>query len=121
MEFQGVASQWFKSYLNDGNKSWYKVPKFKPVHLFRLDAVKYGVPEGSVLGLLLFLTSVIYLTCQFSIQTHALSNDTSVVVCYPEKEHVQNYINVCGTLKKLFTVNKLTLNIDKNKFHELWC
>lgn len=97
------------------------VSKCKPVHLFRLDSVKYGVLIGSVLSPLLFLTSIIYLTCQFSIQTHALSNDTSVIVYRPEKEHFQNYINVFGRLNKLFTINKLTLNIDNNKFRELWC
>ena len=107
-----LAHSWFKSYLND-----------------RVQYVNYegetsdmlpnltGVPQGSVLGPLLFLLYVDDLPCASDMVKMVLfADDSNLLLKGKKPEDIANLAN--GELDKIqdwFAANKLLLNADKTK------
>ena len=109
---RGVANQWFKSYLSnrsqyvelDGHKSSYS-------------KIKCGVPQGSILGPLLYLIYVndIGFSCTGSILSFA--DDTTIVVSDSDIGHLYNKANtLINCLFEWFCSNRLSLNANKTKY-----
>ena len=109
---RGTAHKWFKSYLTDrmqcteiGNTQ------------SKLDYVKHGVPQGSVLGPLLFLLYIndIVLSskiCKFTL----FADDTSLFYSHENKTEGEKVLNTeLSKIAEWLAANKLSLNVSKSK------
>jgi len=81
--------------------------------------IKYGVPQGSILGPLLFLVYINDLLK--AIENKAVpikfADDTSILITSPNNIQFQSDLNVVsGQLNKWFKVNLLSLHFDKTYF-----
>ena len=110
---RGTALHWFKSYLS--NRKQYV---FHNGEASDLQSITCGVPQGSVLGPLLFLLYINDLPNISNIlQFYLFADDTNI---YYEAENLDKLELVINKeLKKLHTwliVNRLSLNIEKTNF-----
>ena len=110
--FRGISNQWFANYLNDREQ-------FVSVHGVSSDIVKIvcGVPQGSILGPLLFILFINDLPNATEFLTLLFADDTTFQMSGGDLHSLFQNANI--ELEKAsmwFKVNKLTLNIDKTKF-----
>ena len=110
---RGNTLKWFESYLSD--RSQYVTYDGMQSQIL---PIKYGVPQGSILGSLLF---IIYMNdiCNVSdlLYTILYADDTSVLLNDTNINELMDIIN--NELQKLYIwlrANKLTLNIDKTYY-----
>ena len=108
---RGLANSWFKSYL--GNR-WQQV---KYTNKTRSDPlpVRCGVPQGSVLGPLLFIlyTNDIYM-CLKSCSCILFADDTTVYITGKDQAHISKLMmEDMAELTDWFRANKLSLNLNK--------
>ena len=110
---RGLCHKWFQSYLC--NRKQYV--SFNNVESDFL-VVKCGVPQGSILGPLLFLLYVNDI-CNISdiLFPILFADDTNVFVSGRDINHMMNTMNI--ELKKIWSwlnTNKLSLNINKTHY-----
>ena len=111
-EIRGVANDWIRSYLTNrkqfvsinGTNSDYKI-------------MKHGVPQGSVLGPLLFLIYIndLHVCIKYS-KLNLFADDSSLLLKNASHKQLQKYINLdlknlCNWLK----ANKISLNAGKTE------
>ena len=108
---RGIANLWFKSYLSDRNQ-------YMVINDVRssMEKIACGVPQGSILGPILFLIYVndISNSCELNILSFA--DDTTA--SFSESDVTLLYQKVNLELAKLndwFCANKLSLNAKKTK------
>ena len=87
------------------------------------ELVKHGVPQGSVLGPLLFLIYMNDLT--FTLRRHAspvfFADDTSIIISAKnEQDLISNVKIVANATYKWCHDNYLTLNLQKTHFIQFW-
>ena len=109
---RGVANDWFKSYLRNRKQSVFINGKESYI-----STIEYGVPQGSVLGPLLFLiyindlnNAIIYST------TRHFADDTSLLIKGKSLKQLKKHLNI--DLKKLckwLIANKISLNKEKTE------
>lgn len=111
--FRGIAHCWLKSYL---------VNRFQCVQISNvcstLKPIKCGVPQGSILGPLLFLLYVNDIHRSSSLLSFILfADDTNI---FFSGKNIQSVFNIINTelegVLKWCNANKLTLHPDKTKF-----
>ena len=105
---RGIAYTWFKSYLSN-RKQCTEIGNFQS----KLDYVKHGVPQGSVLGPLLFLLYIndIVLSskiCKFTL----FADDTSLFFSHKNKAEGKKILNIdLSKIAEGLAANKLSLNV----------
>ena len=110
---RGVAKNWFESYLNN-RKQFVTLDEsdssFKPVSTG-------GVPQGSVLGPLLFLVYINNLhKCVKYSKVHHFADDTNMVQSDNSLKNVDEQMNFdLKNLAQWLKANKLSLNFTKTE------
>ena len=109
---RGASYQWFKSYLSD-RKQFVSINGFNSSPL----SVKCGVPQGSILGPLLFLIYINDLHQSIKTSTvHHFADDTNIL--HINKSYKKLCLNINHDLTCLsnwLRANKLALNVKKNR------
>ena len=110
---RGTALKWFSSYLN--NRSQYTfVANCSSNH----SQIKYGVPQGSILGPLLFLLYINDITkSSQNLEFVLYADDTTLFYTQPDLNNLKE--NIESELSKVttwFKINKLLVNFDKTHF-----
>lgn len=111
--FRGQSLQFFKSYLN-GRYQRVVIDE----HVSSLRPVDAGVPQGSVLGPILFTLYINDLTnCLSRVSAVMYADDTALVFTTPSLHTAAHILNdELLKISEWFTTNRLTLNTDKTKY-----
>jgi len=102
---------WFKSYLSD-RRQFVSINDKTSL----LTTVLLGVPQGSILGPLLFLLYINDLPLASELFSLLFADDTTLLASSDSVESLNNFVNV--EFKKVcdfFRINKLMLHPDKTK------
>ena len=109
---RGRANDWFKSYLSN-RLQYVSVNGFHS----KSEMMKFGVPQGSVLGPLLFLIYINDLrNAIYHSTVHHFADDTNLLYVNKNLKTIQNKMN--KDLKSLVTwlrANKISLNASKTE------
>ena len=116
---RGTTNEWFKSYLS-------KRKQFVSINGFISENVEmnYGVPQGSVLGPLLFLIYINDLHCAFKYSsTIHFADDTTLLINNKSLKQLQKHLNYdLRFLRNWLSANKISLNASKTElllFHHI--
>ena len=109
---RGLANDWFKSYLSD-RKQFVSINS----HDSNLASVLYGVPQGSVLGPLLFLIYINDLNQAIKFcKVQHFADDTNLL--HPSKSitKLNKYVNLdTKNLTVWLNANEISLNVQKTE------
>ena len=110
---QEIALDWFRSYLTNRTQRC-----LVNGSLSRICSLKCGVPQGTILGPLLFLIYINDLpNCLTSCQPRMYADDTHITYADVDVNSIQLNLNHdLGNLNKWLISSKLTLNIAKTEF-----
>ena len=107
---RGLANDWFKSYLSD-RKQFVSING----HDSNLASVLYGVPQGSVLGPLLFLIYINDLNQAIKFcKVHHFADDTNLLHFSKSVTKLNKYVNLdMKNLTVWLNANKISPNVQK--------
>ena len=109
---RGITNDWFKSYLT--NRQQYVTIND---HSSELLDMKYGVPQGSVLGPLLFLIYIndLHKAIKYSTVRH-FADDTNLLIKSRSPKQLQKHLNLdLKNLTNWLKANKISLNTSKSE------
>ena len=115
---RGTANTWFQSYLSN-RRQFVSIQGFDSTHL----PIEHGVPQGSVLGPLLFLIYIndLHKAIKYSSVCH-FADDTNLLNINTSPKCLQKQINIdLKFLYKWLLANKISLNCSKTElifFHK---
>jgi hypothetical protein len=111
---KGVANDWFKNYLSD-RKQLVQIPSGEKSTFM---TVNIGVPQGSVLGPLLFLMYMNDLAyCVPDLFTILFADDTSLSLAGPDYDILLAQFNsLLSKVTEWLKINLLSLNVGKTKY-----
>jgi len=105
-----VTLDWFKNYLTN------RVQFVSIENVYSSSGhITYGVPQGSILGPLLFLIYINDICCSSSVLKFILfADDTNLFYSSKSISDLQHVLNhEMAALSEWFKANRLSLNIDK--------
>ena len=109
---RGLANKWIASYLEKRSQ----FVEFKSSKSQCLD-IKCGVPQGSILGPLLFLIYINDIEKSTSGNILSFADDTTIIISESNPERLFNLANkYLDELYHWFCANKLSLNPNKTKY-----
>ena len=110
---RGKALDWFRSYLTD-RKQYVKYNNTKS----SIKTLPCGVPQGSVLGPLLFIIYTNDLpNCLKVTKTILFADDTTIFLSSQNKQFLYESVNKdLHSLNEWFQTNKLSLNVSKTNY-----
>ena len=117
--FRGIVNDWFRSYLND-RKQKVGLNGFES----DIKTLRHGVPQGSVLGPILFLLYINDLhNCIQHCHTYHFADDTNLLNISDNYKTLQKQVNTdLANLSNWLLANKISLNKDKTEliyFHKV--
>ena len=109
---QGSTNQWFCSYLKNRSQTCL-INGNKSSKMF----LRNGVPQGTILGPLLFLLYINDLrNCLLHLQPRMYADDTSITFAGSDADEMNNCINLdLERIRVWLAAIKLTLNMTKTK------
>jgi len=110
---RGIAYDWFKSYLSSRHQYVY----LNSTHSSKLP-VTCGVPQGSILGPLLFLLYINDLSTVTKLLTFIMfADDTNIFISGKNLNNLTYIVNTeLGTISTWFSANLLSLNVKKTNY-----
>ena len=112
INLQGISNNWFKSYLSN-RKQFVSINGYDS----GLAEIKYGVPQGSVLGPLLFLLYINDLNQAIKFcKVHHFADDTNLLYVGKSIKELNKLVNY--DLKNLLhwlNANSISLNVKKTE------
>ncbi len=109
---RGIAKKWIQNYLT--NRSQYV--EFQG-HKSDLQNIDCGVPQGSILGPLLYLIYVNDISKSTNAHILSFADDTTIFLSDPNLQNLFQMANIeMNKLYAWFYSNKLSLNASKTKF-----
>ncbi len=109
---RGICNDWFRNYLLD-RQQYTDVNK----SISSLKYITCGVPQGSILGPILFLIYINDISCCTKLNLLSYADDTTMYSSDANLHNLEIVTNI--ELRKLdewFRTNKLALNVSKTKF-----
>ena len=94
MGIHGLANDWLRSYLSNRKQ-------FMEIHNITssLESIECGVPQGSILGPILFLIYINDIHNSTSLQMMCFADDTTCIYSSPSVPELYDHMNI--ELKKL--------------------
>ena len=109
---RGIALDWFKSYLSD--RELFVSIKDKSSMRYNL---KYGIPQGSVLGPVLFLIYINDVTnSSEKLSFSMFADDTALILKLDRESYNESMRSELQKVMLWFDANMLLLNVDKTKY-----
>ena len=117
---RGIALNWFRSYLSN-RRQYVSIDGYSSTEAF----MEYGVPQGSILGPLLFLIYIndLHKAIKTSIVRH-FADDTNLIIKNKDAKKITRDLNLdLRFLTKWLRANKIALNKTKTElviFRSKW-
>ena len=109
---RGVTFKWFQSYL--ANRQQYVVVNN---HKSGLTTIRCGVPQGSILGPILFLLYINDLNSHSSLRSVMFADDTNLFLSGKNLQQLELQLNEeLKLVNEWFNSNLLSLNLSKTSF-----